>query len=97
MKAAAAVTLQEQNWMRQQGRRLKTLRGDVSFLRFPLNSDQVLVLSLTHTSHNAINTKLLPQNITSVEEVVRNTTGCEEVVVLEEDANLVDVDVDFYS
>ena len=49
MKAAAAVTLEEQNWMRQQGRRLKTLRGDVSFLRFPLNSDQVLVLSLMHT------------------------------------------------
>ena len=45
-------------------------------------------------AHNAINTKLLPQNLTSVEEVVRNTTGCEEVVVLEEDANHVDVDVD---
>ena len=45
-QASADVTSEEQIWMRKQGKRLKKLRGDVSFFRFPLNptSEQVPIL-----------------------------------------------------
>ena len=42
-QASADVTSEEQRWIQEQGRRLRKLRGDVSFFRFPLTSDQVLI------------------------------------------------------
>ena len=46
VQASADVTPEEQIWMRKQGKRLKKLRGDVSFFRFPLKPtpDQVIIL-----------------------------------------------------
>ena len=52
-QASADVTSEEQIWMRKQGKRLKKLRGDVSFFRFPLNptSEQVPILVRPVTPH----------------------------------------------
>ena len=52
-QAAAGVTSEEQRWMSKQGRRMKTLRGDVSFFRFPLLTDQVIILDLK-TEHSQL-------------------------------------------